>query len=393
MAVGLLSAGPSASAEPAATGARLSLHAGFTRLEVDLSGPAEIETFFLPNAEQVVVLLPPVDWRLEPRVDTRLGAVDGFAAEPAGAGAWRLVIDVNREVALRKAVVVPVPGGTDYRLVVELADPDLPLPDATAPSVEALVGAANPFLPARLFEPAVIVIDPGHGGRDPGASGFGGAVEKDIVLATALLLRDSLEALGMFKVVLTRQDDRALSLDDRAALAVAVGADLFVSLHADAFRSTVARGVSVYSLSAPESDREAAVLARNDERAGLLADIGYGDTDPAVGDILLDIMMDVTTVDSARLAEIVVDEVGRVARLVDNSHRRAGYHVLKMPHTPAILVELGYLSNAIDATDLQDVAHQQALAGAIAAGIHRYMLLRAPAQAGARLDSAATQTP
>jgi N-acetylmuramoyl-L-alanine amidase len=159
-----------------------------------------------------------------------------------------------------------------------------------------------------------------------------------------------------------------------------------VSIHADAYHSTAARGASVYSLSAPASQREAAALAQGGARGELLADIGYGDVDPAVGNILLDIMMDVTTADSARLAEVVVSEIGAVARLVDNSHRHAGYHVLKMPHTPAILVELGYLSNAMDATDLQDEAHQQALADAIAAGLHRYL-------EGARLDSGATQTP
>ncbi|MEZ5670613.1 MAG: N-acetylmuramoyl-L-alanine amidase [Alphaproteobacteria bacterium] len=384
-------------AEPAATGARLSLHPGFTRLTVDLTESAAVEAFLLEISDQVVVRLPEVEWRLPPRVDAALGSIAGFSAEPAGFGAWRLLIDVNRSVVLRRAVVEAADEGAGFRLVVELADPDLPQSDAVRPSVAELVAPINPFLPPRLTGPRTIVIDPGHGGRDPGASGIAGAVEKDIVLAAALALRDALEANGDFRVLMTREDDSAMSLSERTAFALAADADLFVSVHADAYHSSVARGTSVYSLSSSGAERGAAALSRGDGRETLLADIGYGDQDAAVGNILLDMMMDVTIDESARLAELVVEEVGLSARLLDNSHRMAGYHVLKMPHTPAILVELGYLSNAIDATDLQDAAHRQVLADAIARGIVRFLAEGAPLpavpEAGATLDMDATQRP
>ncbi len=389
-------------AEPEATGARLSLHPGFTRLTVDLSEPVAVEAFLLEASRQVVIRMPSLHWRLPARADTALGAVLGFAAEPAGLGTWRLVIDVNREVLLRRAVVEAVgaagAAGEGHRLVVELADPDLPVPESVHPTVEQLTAPANPFLPERLNGPRVIVIDPGHGGRDGGASGIAGALEKEIVLAASLALRDALEVYGNYKVLLTREDDTYLALDERSDFAVRVNADLFVSIHADAYHSTVARGASVYSLSGLASDRQAAALSGGAGRAVLLADIGYGDQDGTVGDILLDMMMDVTTVESARLAEIVVVEIGRSARLLDNSHRLAGFHVLKVPHTPAILVELGYLSNALDATDLQNAAYRQMLAEAIAGGIHRYMSSDAPARqavtlGAAPLDSPAAETP
>lgn len=379
---------------PQATGARLSLHPGFTRLTVDLSAEVPIDVFELPLTRQVVVRLPPLDWRLPAQVDSALGAIAGFRAESAGVGAWRLVVDVGREASLRRAVVEPAEDGAGARLIVELADPDLPPPESVHPTVEQLIGPVNPYLPESLAGTRVVVIDPGHGGRDPGASGIAGAVEKEIVLAAALALRDALESGGGYKVLLTREDDRFLSLQERSDFAARVRADLFVSLHADAYHSSVARGASVYSISGSASDRQAAALSGAEGRALLLADIGYGDQDVAVGDILLDMMMDVTAVESARLAQVVVDELGRSVRLLDNSHRQAGYHVLKVPHTPAILVELGYLSNALDATDLLDAGHRQQLAEAIARGIHRY-LSGAEAADGqeAALDSAASETP
>lgn len=380
---------------PQATGARLSLHPGFTRLTVDLSAPIAIDAFQLEMTRQVVVRMPAVDWRLPARIDSALGAIAGISAGPAGMGSWRLVIDLGREAFLRRAVVEPAEDGSGQRLIVEVADPDLPAPGSVRPTIEQLTSPANPFLPESLNGPPVVVIDPGHGGRDPGASGIAGAVEKDIVLAASFALRDALEAIGGYKVLLTREDDRFLSLEERSAFAARFGADLFVSVHADAYHSSVARGASVYSISGSASDSQAAALSGADGRTVLLADIGYGDQDGTVGDILLDMMMDVTALESARLAEVVVAEMGQSARLLDNSHRHAGYHVLKVPHTPAILVELGYLSNALDATDLLDPTYRQLLAEAIARGIHRY--LSEPGQyvaaAPAMVDIQATETP
>ena len=385
-------------AEPEATGARLSLHPGFTRLTLDLSEPVTIDAFLLDLSNQVVVRLPTLDWRLPGRVDNALGSITGFSAQPTGAGSWRLLIDVSRQVTLHRAEVVPATGADGWSLIVELSDPDLPLVGDVHPTVDDLLAEHNPFLPEWVSGPRVIVVDPGHGGRDPGASGIGGAIEKEIVLAASMALRDALEAYGNYKVLLTREDDRFLRLDERSDFAQRVGADLFVSIHADAYHSTVARGASVYSISGLASDRQAAELSGDSSRATLLADIGYGDQDSAVGDILLDMMMDVTAVDSAHLAESVVASLGQSTRLLDNSHRLAGYHVLKVPHTPSILVELGYLSNALDATDLQDADHRQMLAEAIARGIDQFMSTQplspmAAADAAAALDSAATETP
>lgn len=395
---GLLLFATQAQAEPQATGARLSLHPGFTRLTVDLTEPIAVDTFQLEMSQQVVVRMPSIAWLLPARVDNALGAITGFAAQSTGIDAWRLVIDVNRDVVLRRAAVAPTPDGVRWQLVVELADPDLPPPEAVHPTIDQLVTGLNPYLPGWMNSPRVIVIDPGHGGRDPGATGINGAVEKEIVLATAMALRDALEAYGDYKVLMTRQDDSAVPLESRSEFAAQVGADLFVSIHADAYHSSAARGASVYSLSASASDRQAAAMSGDSARETLLADIGYGDQDGHVGDILLDMMMDVTTVDSASLAEHVVGELAETTRLLDNTHRLAAYHVLKVPHTPSILVELGYLSNALDATDLQNPEHQLRLAEAIARGIDRYMsehpaMRAAVSGTAASLDSAATQTP
>lgn len=395
---GLLLFGTPAQAEPMATGARLSLHPGFTRLTVDLTEPIAVNTFQLEMSQQVVVRMPAIAWHLPARVDNALGAITGFAAQSTGIDAWRLVIDVNRDVVLRRAAVAPSPDGVSWQLVVELADPDLPPREAVHPTIDQLVTGLNPYLPGWMNSPRVIVIDPGHGGRDPGASGISGALEKEIVLATAMALRDALESYGDYKVLMTRQDDSAVALEARSDFAAQVGADLFVSIHADAYHSSAARGASVYSLSSSASEQQAAAMSGDSGREALLADIGYGDQDGHVGNILLDMMMDVTTVDSASLAEHVVHELAETTRLLDNSHRLAAYHVLKVPHTPSILIELGYLSNALDATDLQSPEHQLRMAEAIARGIDRYMAEHPAMHAAvpgtaALLDSAATQTP
>ena len=156
-------------AEPTASGARLSLHPGFTRLTVDVSEPVAVDAFLLEISDQVVVRLPDLTWDLPTRVDAALGAITGITAQAAGFGAWRLVIDVNRMVIVRRAVVEPAADGSGYRLIVELADPDLAPAEVVQPSIADLIAPANPFLPHGLNDRPVIVIDPGHGGRDPPA--------------------------------------------------------------------------------------------------------------------------------------------------------------------------------------------------------------------------------
>ncbi|MGF1640590.1 MAG: N-acetylmuramoyl-L-alanine amidase, partial [Rhodospirillales bacterium] len=217
-------------------------------------------------------------------------------------------------------------------------------------------------------------IDPGHGGADPGAIGVSGVHEKDVTLAAARDLRSALERLGGYRVVLTRDDDRSVSLRERIAIARRVDADLFVSLHADAMPSAQVRGASVYTLSETASDAEAALLAERENKADLITGVDLTYETAEVANILIDLAQRETKNRSARLAARVVDELQRETQLLRNTHRFAGFAVLKAPDVPSVLVELGFLSNRQDEQALRDTAYRRRLAAAIARGIDRYFV-------------------
>lgn len=212
----------------------------------------------------------------------------------------------------------------------------------------------------------IVVVDPGHGGRDPGARSPDAAIaEKDLSLALARELRDQLVKRGRVRVAMTREDDRYLSLEERAAVARRLGAGLFISLHIDSARNPLARGASVYSLSDVASDGEAARFASAENR-GSTADDEAGDP---VAALLSDLAMRTQMSASADLAaRLVVKASGQVG-LRAEPHRFAAFHVLRRSGTPAILFEAGYLSNSEDQQLLSSPAYRSALASALAQAI------------------------
>jgi N-acetylmuramoyl-L-alanine amidase len=220
----------------------------------------------------------------------------------------------------------------------------------------------------------VIVIDPGHGGDDPGAIGVSGTYEKNITLAAARDVRNELQRLGGYRVVLTRERDKFIRLRDRVAFGRDAGADLFVSLHADTMPNRQVRGASVYTLSETASDAEAAALAVQENKADLIAGVDLTQETSEVANILIDLAQRETMNRSAQFAALLVDELRRETRLLRNTHRFAGFAVLKAPDVPSVLVELGFLSNRRDEKMLRTKAYRQKLAAAIARGIDRYLV-------------------
>ena len=220
----------------------------------------------------------------------------------------------------------------------------------------------------------IVVIDPGHGGHDPGARSPTDAVaEKDLALALARELRDALVKRGRVRVAMTRDDDLYLSLEDRAAVARRLGAGLFVSLHMDSAPNPLARGASVYSLSDVASDAEAARFASAENR-GAAREGAAGDP---VAALLSDLAMRTQMSASADFAARLVDKAsGRVGMRPD-PHRFAAFHVLRRPGTPAVLVEAGYLSNVEDEALLRSPAYRAALVQALAAAIEADIAARA----------------
>jgi len=218
----------------------------------------------------------------------------------------------------------------------------------------------------------LVVLDPGHGGIDPGAIGYSGAYEKDIALATARELGRLLESTKRYRVQFTRNDDEFVPLQDRVARAHSAGAELFLSIHADALPNAGIRGASVFTLSERASDREAAELAARENKADLIAGIDLSRHEPVVSEILLDLARRQTNNLSIRLARDMVLELGREVRLLNNTHRSAGFAVLKAPDIPSALVELGCLSNKEEDRLLQQSSYQRRLAAGLARSVNDY---------------------
>ena len=208
----------------------------------------------------------------------------------------------------------------------------------------------------------IVVIDPGHGGRDPGATAVSGSiVEKDLTLALARELRDRLIERGRVRVALTRDSDRYLTLEQRAGVARGLGASLFLSLHMDSAPNPLARGATVYSLSDVASDAEAARFARAENGGGA---VGAGDG--SVQSMLSDLALRSQMSASAELASRVVRKSGWRIALRPEPHRFATFHVLRRAQAPAILFEAGYLSNADDELLLRSPEHRAAIVASLA---------------------------
>jgi N-acetylmuramoyl-L-alanine amidase len=219
-----------------------------------------------------------------------------------------------------------------------------------APPAEDALGALPRVTRARGANPPLVVIDPGHGGRDPGApSTLADVREKDITLALARAIRDELARTGRVRVALTRDDDSYLDLADRYGIARRLDADLFISIHADAAPlNDQARGATVYTLSEVASDREAALLAARQNQAGLIAGTRLS-PDPNVNLVLIDLAQRESMDVSADFARLLYREASPVFPFRPDWHRFAAFIVLKAPDIPSILFESGYLTNAVDA--------------------------------------------
>jgi N-acetylmuramoyl-L-alanine amidase len=217
----------------------------------------------------------------------------------------------------------------------------------------------------------VVVIDPGHGGIDAGTTGIDGTKEKDVVLDEAKRLAKALTRRG-YVVHLTRDSDIYIPLRERVAIARSYDADLFISLHADSNPSTQIAGASVYTLSEHGSDAEAAALASKENQSDIIAGVDLSGQDDTVSHILIDLAQRDTINRSNRFASVLVSELPRATDVVHRQpHRSAGFAVLKAPDVPAVLIELGYLSNRGDCSQLGDARWRDAVARSIATAVDR----------------------
>ena len=217
------------------------------------------------------------------------------------------------------------------------------------------------------------MIDAGHGGKDPGAIGHHGTIEKEVTLKAARILAQKLNATGRVHALLTRDDDRFLKLRERINVARRAQADLFISLHADAFHKSSAKGISVFSLSDVASDKEAAYLASRENQADLIGGPDLEGEDPEAASELLRMFQRESMNESAYLANEILLQIRDLPGGDRRGHRFAGFAVLKSPDVPSVLVEMGFLTNKTDEANLRRTAYLDGLAGRLSRAIISYL--------------------
>ncbi len=239
------------------------------------------------------------------------------------------------------------------------------LPLAGPPRI--LPGRKRPLLP-------LVILDPGHGGKDPGAVGASGSYEKHVAFAAAQELRRQLQAGGLCRVALTRERDVFIALEDRVAIAQAHGAALFVSMHADAVLDRSVRGASVYTLADTASDAQTAALARRENSADRFGGPRFQNMPPDIATILGSLVREETRIGSARLARQLVDGFGPRVELLSNPSRHAGFMVLRAADIPSVLVEMGFMSNPADEAALHRADYRSRVAMALRGSIERFVI-------------------
>jgi N-acetylmuramoyl-L-alanine amidase len=330
-----------------------------TRIVLDLSAPASYTMFSLDGPDRVVIDL---DQAIGDFAGLRLpagtGSVSAVRLGVRDGGGLRVVLDVNAKV-LPKSFLTPPNETYGHRLVVDLALEQAPRP----------VKVAN----GDGQRDVVVAIDAGHGGEDPGAIGKSGTREKTVALAVAKKLAERIDAEPGMRAVLTRTGDYFVPFRERIKRARAANADLFVSIHADAFVNREVRGSSVYVLSTRRASSEAArMLADRENAADLIGGVSLHDKSDVLASVLFDLSQNASISASRDAAARVLAELDHVGRLKKSDVQHASLIVLTSPDVPSMLIETAYISNPEEERRLRDPAHQGKLAAAIHAGVRRY---------------------
>lgn len=354
-----------ASDQNALTGVRISHSADdHTRVVFDLSGQVEHNLFTLSEPDRVVIDLKnarkSAAFVSEPQETPLLRGIRSAVRDNSDI---RLVLDLKHKVRPRSFILKP-DQNKGYRLVLDMHSTNLsPTPVKTSQQQRQ-----------QKKKEFVIAIDPGHGGKDPGAIGKKGTREKDISLAVAKKLKNLINRADGFKAVLTREADQYVVLRNRVKKARDHQADLFVSLHADAFHSPRVEGASVYALSLNGASSEAARwIAHKENQSDLIGGISLEDKDELIASVLLDLSQTATIQDSLELGEDVLKHLGKVGKLNKKTVQQAGFTVLKAPDMPSILVETAFISNPKEEQRLKSPKHQHKLAQAIFSGIRTHV--------------------
>ena len=403
-----------ASASNAITGLRLGqvdVHGqSGLRIVVEMNARPQTRLLLLDSPWRLAIDSPSTDWesRLLPAGDLARAPASGYRFGHPTPDIGRLVIELDTPAApVRAFILQPAEDGSvGYRFVVDLIDggptrfavarqalaksrfqpEERPATPETPATISPLASVALPASrPDRALQSGpkaapdqrpktfIVAIDAGHGGKDPGALGKRGTREKDITLKAAKMLAEELRKSAHITPVLIRDSDRFYKLRTRIKRARDKQADIFVSLHADSAPNSKARGISVFSLSDTASDKEAAYLAKRENKADLIGGPDLGGEDPVAANALLRMFQRESMNESAKLATVILSNIKDLPGGDKRGHRFAGFAVLKSPDIPSTLVEMGFLSNRQDEKDLRHDSYLRGLSKRLARAISRYL--------------------
>jgi len=273
----------------------------------------------------------------------------------------RFVFDLTQEIRIDSIKTV------NKRLLVAISD------KASSPEKNGKRNTKSKIYKIHKSDlPPLIVIDAGHGGVDPGTIGDDGTHEKDVVLWYARALANKLLGIKKYRVLLTRSDDNFIMLRKRVDIARKAGASLFISIHADSSDEDAARGLSIYTVSEKASDKEAEALAARENKSDIIGGMDLSDERPDVADILISLAQRETKNNSATFADLLVDSLSDRVRMLPNSHRFAGFAVLKAPDIPSVLIEIGFLSHPQEEKILKSKPYRDKVVDGITVGIESY---------------------
>jgi len=348
------------------------------RLVFDLSGPVQYKTFSLTAPERVIIDLSGAGLSGDfSQLELKNSGITSIRSGHFGKADTRIVLDLAAPMQLN-SFVLPPQDGQGHRLVLDLTSATR-APRQIAAEAVPLVAAVNKAHPKRDI---IVVVDPGHGGKDPGAVGSKGQREKDVVLSIAQLLAKRLKREKGFDVKLVRNDDFFVPLRKRVDIARQHKADMFISVHADAAPRLTASGASVYALSeGGATSATARFMAQRENGADLLGAttlLNLKDKDPMLAGVILDMSMNATIASSLQLGSSVLGSLQSITSLHQKRVEQAGFAVLKSPDVPSILVETGFISNAQDAQRLVTARHQQAVADGLFEGLKNYFQKNPP---------------
>ncbi len=364
---------------------RLGASDGATRLVLEISGRADFNVFSLDTPRRIVVDLPSLDWPDVSASPEPRGHISGLRFGQFTATQSRLVVDLNAPAIVWRSFMLDPASGFPHRLVVDLktssaenfakqvaADRMAKRAKSLTPSSPSVI--SPPVISQGPREPnpkPVIVIDAGHGGVDPGATGRK-TLEKQVTLAFSKELAQQLRKTGKYDVYLTRSRDIYIPLRQRVNIARKHKADLFISIHADAIKRKNIRGMSIYTLSETASDKEAEALARKENRSDIIVGFDFDDHPPEIADTLIDLSQRLTKNLSVEFANLVVKNARGTTRLLERTHRFAGFRVLKAPDVPSVLIELGFLTNRSDEKQLLSASWRRKIAKSLVKSVNGF---------------------